>query len=504
MKSIAHLPDKYNKHLLPLLLFIAIGITALLLFIPVLEWLTQKMSLANGYLHLFAIAGLISLAIYRTQRINRPIFQAQAIIHPTLMVWIPAIGFYLMNEANIGFNTLSAALLLIYLYGMAGHFLSRQDWAAMLLPMTLLILVLPFEHYLDIYLGFPLRLLSAEWTNSILQLLQIESMTVESILMIDNKAAIVDLDCSGIKSLWIGMIFYLLITWIERFKINGRWFIFALVYILLLVCANVVRITILVLLDTTFGQAGLAQALHQALGLLGFAVSSLIIWGLLHYLSSSQNTSITLPTVAKKPSKNYSLLLGLMLLVHLIALMLYQPFNDTKKQLATNTVPAPLLIRFPHQEVALSTQEKEFFVNNQATAKKYKITVNTSKQSLIASMVIVWSRAWKSHHIPENCYISQAYSISDKAVWNISPTLTIRHLALNKSFQHKVNSFSAVYWFQSKQKATPDYSSRVLDGLFNSQEEWAMISILWSKPITAQEAQPLIQSISQSLTFTSL
>jgi len=493
---------KISRSALLLALLFAIAVTSFLVFAPVLSWFVNKMSLANGYLHLFAVTGLVGLAIFRIKKIKDSIFETQALAHPALLIWIPAIGFYLINEANIGFHTLSAALFLVYLYGIAGHFIKRQYWAAMLLPIGLLILVLPFEHYLDIYLGFPLRLVSAEWTRLILQTLQIDTMTVESILMIDNKAAIVDLDCSGIKSLWIGMIFYLLITWIERFQINIRWVALAALYILLLVCANVARITILVLLDLIFDQAGLAQAFHQALGLLGFAIASLTIWFLLHFFATKQLDA----SIKNKPLTQFKtqpfLLACFLLVTHLIALFIYQPFSSAKTSPSTASHSLPVLANIIHEEVSLSPQEDTFFTNNQSIAKKYALLVTTEKRQVKASMVLVWNRTWKAHHVPENCYTSQAYSISHKSVWNISPTLNVRHLTLNKIAQQQNNTLSGIYWFQSPQKITPDYSSRVIDGLFNPHQEWVMVSILWAEPITPEETRPIIQSISQALTFT--
>ncbi|MEN8190869.1 MAG: archaeosortase/exosortase family protein, partial [Thermodesulfobacteriota bacterium] len=260
------------------LMILPVAGASLFLYMPVIHWLLKKMSASNGALHGFSLiiiggVGLYRLSLKKTAGLRQP-----TLYHPGLLIWFPASIIYLYNEAYIGFHTLSAALFIVHLYGLAGHFLYRQQWQFMFLPLLLMILVLPFEHYLDVYLGFPLRLLSAQLAASLLQVADLPMLTSESILMIDNRAAMIDLDCSGIKSLWVGLIFYLLLTWIERFKVNSAWLATGLAFGLLLVLGNIFRIVILVTLELVleFGQA--ARLLHQPLGLLSFALSCLVVW----------------------------------------------------------------------------------------------------------------------------------------------------------------------------------------------------------------------------------
>ncbi|MCK5727466.1 MAG: exosortase O [Thiotrichaceae bacterium] len=485
---------RHITSLFPALMTLLIIIATLVLFHPVFYWLTVKMSLANGYLHIFTLLGLIGLGIYRLSKLSHNPFHFP-VWHPVAsFIWIPTTILYLFNEANIGFHTLSAVLFILYLYGLSGHFISKSLWRSMLLPMVLMILVLPFEHYLDIYLGFPLRLLSAQWASTVLEFTQLPLITVESILMVDNKAVIVDLDCSGLNSLWFGLIFYLLLTWIERYILNLRWVLMGLTLMILLVVANVFRIVILVMLDLVLGLPEIAQRLHQSLGLLGFVTSCLIIWWMLSHWADKHSLLET--SKRKTSTKTHPYVPSLLFIIISCFAFLYQPYQKTKADIVqTPNHKLQLPTQYPLTTAAMTQQEKDFFISNHTQAQKYTIRLTVKDKPIIASMVLVWSRAWKTQHVPENCYLSQGYTLSDQGLWHINPQHNIRYLSLNKTNKQ----YTGVYWFQSIDRSTPDYSSRVMDNLLHSKREWVMVSILWNQPVTPDEITAFIIKLKQSI-----
>lgn len=497
-------------------LLAVILMASILLFLPVGKWILLKMSLANGYLHSVALLSLVALGFYRARCLQQSLadlWHFPVLFHRGTVIWLLAAIGYLWNEANVGFHTLSAALFLVYLYGLSAHFISDKHWKALLLPLLLTILVLPFEHYLDVYLGFPLRLLSAEWAGSVLQLTQLPLVTVESILMIDNKAAIVDLDCSGINSLWIGLIFYLLLTWIERYRMDWRWLLFGISFVVLLVLANVFRIVILVLLDVVLELPELAKMLHQALGLLGFAIASVLVWGGLNQWGVCVRPQVAVEqdmTNRQGVTRRSHLYAATWISSVLILLLfLYQPLPLLAKSTTVHTLelPAPYIMH----PALMSAQETAFFVSNHAQAEKYTVQHTLAHKPILASMVLVWSRVWKAHHVPENCYISQGYSLADKGVWQLqqqaSPVHHLRHLTLTPPALSTARTTttapqktqSGVYWFQSKRRSTPDYSSRVMDNLLHSGEEWVMVSILWQSAVTPDEINAFITTVKQAI-----
>lgn len=454
------------------------------------------MTASNGYWPIAASLGILGVSAYRLAKMPTHLFRYPVLFHPGGLIWLLASGLYLFNEAQIGFHTLSSALFMVYGYGLAGHFLSTALWRSLLLPMLLLILVLPFEHYLDIYLGFPLRLLSAEWAGSLLQLTQLPLLTLESILLIDNKAAIVDVDCSGVKSLWAGLIFYLLLTWLERRAITVRWTLIGIGLIGLLVISNVFRIVMLVMLDRVLGWPELAQLFHQSLGLLGFIVSCLIIWWSL--LNWTQKRKVNPLSVEPKPVSNpYTPAIILGLITGLA--LLYQPYQAVARINTPHRLHLPSSYHF--ELIPLSQKETVFFSANAARAQKYTIEVKQKGQKIKVSMVLVWSRAWQAHHAPENCYLSQGYSISDTGIWRMNQPYTVRYLSLDKPTpQHKaMQTQTGVYWFQSASHSTAEYSSRVMDHFIHPNDEWVMVSMLWERSVSPHDTRTFIATIEQSL-----
>ena len=494
------------KHPTLSLLQIAILLATLHLFWPVLEWFVLKMSLANGWLHIMAFSGLSGLGLYRLcQLLSFPIHSPKFSLWPTLM-WLFSGFAFLLNESKIGFNTLSAALFILFVYGLSGHYLKQAVWRSLFVPTSLLILVLPFEHYLDVYLGFPLRLLSADWAATVLHQTGLSLVTTESILMIDNRAAIVDLDCSGIKSLWIGLIFYLLLTWIEHYKISWRWLIIGLIYVFLLITANVARITILVLLELVLKEPELAGMLHQSLGLLGFGLASAAIWWVLQKTPSAQTIKVTETELETYPlDKNVdgsslpsTLVSGIILTVIISMNLLYQPQVLMAQPNTIKTLSLPA--NYSLKTSSLNPQEQSFFSSNQAQANKYHLNLTIEGKPVKIAMVLVWSRAWKTHHVPENCYLSQGYSIEDQGVWKL-PEHTLRFLKLSQAKPKSSlgSSQTAAYWFQSATGSTPDYSARVIDNLFHPRRNWVMTSILFDQPVTPQQIEPFIKTLKQAI-----
>ena len=98
-------------------------------------------------------------------------------------------------------------------------------------------------------------------------------MGVDTILVFENGISQVDIPCSGVKSLWSGMMFLLAATWIRHKPINLRWLLVAGVFGVLLFAANLARVAALVVVGPVAGWPLLAEMLHLPLGVLGFAAA---------------------------------------------------------------------------------------------------------------------------------------------------------------------------------------------------------------------------------------
>ena len=154
-------------------------------------------------------------------------------------------ALYLLVERYLDINTLSASLFGLASYGLLGLWLSPRRWRDGLPAALLLIGTLPFGDHLQTFVGYPMRLATAALVRDGLQGMGIHSIGVDTILVLESGLAQVDLPCSGVKSLWTGMLFLTAATWLERKPINLRWLGLAALAALLLFAVNVARVGLL-------------------------------------------------------------------------------------------------------------------------------------------------------------------------------------------------------------------------------------------------------------------
>jgi exosortase O len=459
--------------------FCIAGLTFCLLS-PPLTWVTQQFVNDPFKLVLLATAPLVWY--FRPQKQSLQWHNVRFSKWPVLLFWL-LITAYLANENVLGVRIFSAALSIGILYALLGTAVPATQWKALFFPCCLLILLLPFEGYLDIYLGFPLRLLCAEWAGQVLQILGFNSMTNESIIFIENNAANVDLDCSGIKGLWAGAVFFVLLSVIERHRLSRRWFTIAALFVASLLLSNVLRIVLLILITQTPDIAFLADTFHLSLGLIGFSFSCVLAWALLRLTREAQPSIKTPYNKTNTPNLTTS---GLFVLGLLVALWLQQPYQ------AIN-LPQQSSLQLPRSlnstTEAPTIFEQDFFTRNQATVNKFRFNA----EDLSASVLVVSSRYWKAQHEPHNCYIAQGYDLGFEGIWLLNNNSAVHFMQVDGKQK------TATYWFQSSKHITPDYSARVLDGIFHPQRDWLMVSILWNRSVNQQQIEKRLLLIQESL-----
>lgn len=82
----------------------------------------------------------------------------------------------------------------------------------------------------------------------------------------------VDLPCSGIRSAWTGLVFFLGATCLLRSRLGLRWILAGAGYLLLLFAANILRVAALAL-HSHAGLPALSRLVHEPLGVPGFALA---------------------------------------------------------------------------------------------------------------------------------------------------------------------------------------------------------------------------------------
>lgn len=385
---------------------------------------------------------------------------------------------YLFIERVLDINTLSAILFGLASYGLLGLYLTPASWRQGLPAALLLIGVLPFGEHLQTFIGYPLRLLTAEIVRRGLAEFGAAPGGLDTILILENGVSQIDLPCSGIKSLWTGALFILAATWFDRRAVNARWFGVALGFALLLLAANVLRVGALVVSAQVFALPVLAQMLHVPLGVLGFVGACAAAVWLLRFCRTA-DTPLPAPKNFRAPARAFAplLLSGIALLG-----ISYMPRPQGALTASAPTWDFPPTL----QTVALPLKPDEsawLMRDGAEAAPRFRFNY----QGVTGSLIVVLSKTWRAHHYPERCFQVYGLEMAESHAQLVAENFPVRAVTLRDP---QTNArLDATYWFQSAARTTDDYGTRVWADTAGAPERWALVSILFDAPIPANDAR---------------
>ncbi|UCC62926.1 MAG: archaeosortase/exosortase family protein, partial [Anaerolineae bacterium] len=219
------------------------------LYRPVFDYLVVIFTREDFRTNQLVLAGVIVLIVarMRRERLRPRIDAVPQLFYSALSFALGGSALYLAVERFLDINTLSASLFGLASYGLLGLWMRPGRWRQGLPAALLLVGTLPFGEHMQTFVGYPVRLLTAAVVRDGLAAAGVASVGVDTILMLENGVSQVDLPCSGVKSLWTGMLFLVAATWIERRSVNFRWFLVAFVFASLLFTVNLIRVGVLVL-----------------------------------------------------------------------------------------------------------------------------------------------------------------------------------------------------------------------------------------------------------------
>lgn len=457
----------------------------------------------NGFLHVYDFFHLLMLIFvlffiaYRFKaKLSKAILQKLSTISirfqfkvlPFLITTIPVIGFLLV-EKHWSINIMNATLMGISAYGLLGLFISSKAWIRNLVPAILILLTLPYGEMMDVYIGYPLRLIAAQEAHHLFKTLGIHIESTETILNIENSFSQIDMGCSGIKGLWSVWIFFFLISWLEKHSIGIRWLAKLCVLSMLILIFNYIRIILLITAYSVLHQPNLANVIHVPLGLLGFICSCIISWfwlkkdrkGLSSFVHSTRwntfykNSKQKCYTYFEKLVATQSLKANIYAQLFIISLLLtstlfYSPLQSKIIVIPAQTTNWPAELNV--STLSLSISEQKYFQQEGASIIKNKFRY----KNLSGSFILVFSTNWRAHHNPERCTQGNGLHINSSETHFIEHHFPLKLLNLNDS------DLSACYWFQSPSTITEDFSSRIWKQLRGEENNWALVSILFDQP----------------------
>lgn len=403
---------------------------------------------------------------------------------PLILIVGASIGF-LGVERYLDINTVSASLFGLATYGLLGLWIAPIPWRQGLPAILLLIGTLPFGDHLQTFVGYPMRIATAAMVQDGLRAVGVQSVGIDTILVLENGVSQIDLPCSGVKSLWTGMLFLIAATWIERRPINLKWFGIAALMGFLLFCANLARVAVLVVVGQVAGWRLAAEMLHVPLGVLGFAAVCTVVVGLLQLQrpfedtsASSEKGSIDVVVdgsdVDPLPQdRRYVAWLHPALMIFLLVMIfLYvpRPEDGLSAPLPAWDFPAALITeRQPLTDAELAAMRRE----GADLADRHRFEWN----GVSGSMIFVTSNTWRAHHRPERCFEVRGLSIDDSQPHLVALDFPLRAVSLGDGARH--NLYAAAYWYQSADRVTDDFATRIWADLSPVRQRWVLVSVLF-------------------------
>jgi len=456
------------------------------LYRPVFDYLAIIFSREDFRTNQIVLLGVIVLIAVqaRKERIRLQIDAAPQLFFPALALIFGSSALYLAVERFLDVNTVSASLFGLASYGLLGLWMQPRRWRQGLPAVLLLIGALPFGEHMQTFIGYPMRILTAAIVRDGLAAAGVSSIGIDTILVLENGVSQIDLPCSGVKSLWTGMLFLIAATWIERRSFNLRWLLTVLIFASLLFIANLARVGVLVVVGQLAGWRLAAEMLHVPLGVLGFGVACAATIALLRLQRPmAQDTwdAQTEPSATDVPDPHTDDILPALdrpiwlapaLATAILAMALVYPPRPQ-----TGLAQPPPAWEFPNELVTepmpLKPDEIEWFTRDGAESADRR---RFEWRGITGSMMLITSTTWRAQHRPERCFEVYGLSLDDSRPHLVTPDFPVRFVSLGDD-GHVL--LSATYWFQSADRTTDDYATRIWADLTPERERWVLVTILF-------------------------
>jgi len=448
----------------------SIPILWIIIFYPLIKWIFNSYALHNNLFGIYAAILVIILLIYNYKKGKLKLEEMIDVSIKKLPLMITAIALlaYLLSEYFIGIKILNSIFFGFGTYGIIGFFLNINYWKKLFIPFILIVQTLPFGANLDTYIGFPLRVFTTNTVESMLSVLGVENIRSQTIFVIENRAANIDISCSGMKGIWASTIFFLMIIYIENKRINHKTIVSFAVMLVSLISFNILRVSLIIYTDTVVNLPKLAEVFHVPLGIIGFVISLAITWLLVRYYNDINKENNKEETKTNYFHKKHSRIIASSLSFTLI-LLLFINFERDEIIITQNKSKIKLETNIKLTETQVSKNEKTLMIS-EPNDMLQKYTFDTL--NLQGSILISETTNWRGHHKPEICYTAEGLEIENSRTISAEKDFYIKEISFKNS------NYKAFYWFQSKENITDDYSTRVWTALSSSNKKWTMVSVI--------------------------
>lgn len=437
----------------------------------------------NGIAFILVSAAFV-FSVIKNKHVRPPIDKSIPFISLVVVLTL-----YSLNLLILKLSILSAILLLLGSYCLLGFYLERQFWKRSIFVFSILVLTLPLLERVQKFIGFPIRLATANIVSSILQITGVGSISNSAVIITENHATSIDSPCSGVKSIYTGGLFMLTTYFLQNVRISIKLIAITVFFFISLLFFNTWRVFSLIYIYDVLNMKLVGDTIHVLLGLVGFIASCSLLW----YLTDRYIPSLGLKKAKQKPM---SLLLKGNITAYAIVVLLFftvfrlvfvKDVNVTKY----NNQYVPHIFTLNNiklDELSFSKAEESYFVNSDIEfSKKFR---GQTKEGAPFSLLVVSSKSARTHHDPEICLQGLGHTLTNNEILQVSD-FRVRKLSLDD------NKASAIYWFIGKDKNLLDYSERVWEEIKNPNQTWVLVTIGFSDSVdtSKQEIKDLILKI---------
>ena len=459
--------------------FLIIGVW-LYLYLPLLDYFQIIFTREDFRTNQIILIGLILITVQRFQQQKRKsgIDAPPKLAILPLVICLGSSLLYLLVERFFDINTIAGTLFGFSAYGLIGLWLPRQNWKKGFPVALLFIGTLPFGAHMQTFIGYPMRILTAQIVQNGFQAFGVQSIGIDTILVFENGISHIDLPCSGVNSLWTGSLFFLGATWLDKRPLNRWWLFTGGIFVALLFLVNLARVAILILTGEVLGFHLFAEMLHVPLGVLGFVIACTAALFLLRIQTLSPNR-LDSGAKARSFSQRESLYLAFFILILALS---YTPRPQTG--LLSDPAPWAFPASLEVEPMPLTAVENQWLTKDGAeSAERFRFSYGDVQ----GSMILITSKTWRAHHRPERCFEVYGLELNESRTHLVSTTQPLRYVSLADDDQ--LNQYSASYWFQSSTQTTDDYATRIWSDLRTERERWVLVSIVFDHQIDPNDPQ---------------
>ena len=381
------------------------------------------------------------------------------------------------NMQNSSITLVSAMLYCVGIYAIIMLFIDPTLYAWGLMPLCLMIAVMPVSYTLNTLFGFPLRYAMAQIIHGILALQGIDSIASETVILIENRVANIDMTCSGMQGFSSAFIIYFSLSWIEKKRIALPWFLLLVLFLGAVLAGNFFRVYILVLLYAVYQKELLANSIHLLLGMLGFVIPATITFIL--FKKTKWFSEFERKNNVKKPVKTvWPFFVAVALIV--LGILVEPPFSKDR------AVPKKIVFE---KVDSLNMVDNELTKGERILIREYPVDNFCKKRftsgKLSGSIIMTKSSHYRAQHNPDLCLQSNGYRITDSKIMYIDTAFTVRQLSLNRG------EASAFYWFTSADRTTGDYTERMWSHFSKREKEWVLTTVVFDGKIVCTDPDAL-------------